>query len=171
VGVGTRNDDLLFTAEGYRRLRLELDMLRTEGRRAMGERLRAARDDGHFDDNQDLFDALEERNILERRIAVLEDRLISARVAEPGDGERAGIGSSVRLRDLETGGLVDYELVGAREGDARRGRISVDAPIGRAVLGAVAGAVITVDSPRGRLKFDVVSVGAEASRSEERKAA
>jgi transcription elongation factor GreA len=171
VGVGTPNDDLLFTAEGYRRLRLELDALRTQGRRAMRERLRAARDDGHLDDNQDLFDALEERTILERRIAVLEDRLVSARVVEPGEGGGAGIGSSIRLRNLDTGGVLDYELVGAREGDARRGRISVDAPVGRALLGAVAGDLVTVASPRGRLRFEVVGVDTAALRSEEGMAA
>jgi transcription elongation factor GreA len=158
VGVAPRKDDLLFTAEGYRRLRLELDALRTQGRRAMRERLRAARDDGHLDDNQDLFDALE-------------DRLVSARVVEPGEGGGAGIGSSIRLRNLDTGGVLDYELVGAREGDARRGRISVDAPVGRALLGAVAGDLVTVASPRGRLRFEVVGVDTAALRSEEGMAA
>jgi transcription elongation factor GreA len=99
-------DDLLVTAAGYERLSSELESLRTEGRRAMSERLLEARADGHLEDNPALFDVLEEQ-ALERRIATLEARLAAARIAEPNGDGSASIGSSVRLRDLGANELVE----------------------------------------------------------------
>lgn len=120
-------------------------------------------------DNPALFDVLEEQAQLERRIETLEARLAAARIAEPNGDGSAGIGSWVRLRDLETSELVEYELVGAIEADLDEGRLSVDAPVGRALLGAAAGETVAVSCPRGELRFQVISVvGAERS---ERKAA
>jgi transcription elongation factor GreA len=155
-------DDLLVTAKGYERLRRELETLRGEGRRAMSERIREARADGHLEDNPALFDLLEEQSQLERRIATLEARLAAARIAEPNGDGSAGIGSWVRLRDLETSELFEYELVGAIEGNVGQGRVSVEAPVGRALLGAAAADVVTVACPHGELRFEVVDVtGAE----------
>ena len=158
-------DAMLVTAEGYQRLCEELETLRGEGRRAAIERLREARADGRLDDNPGLFDAFEDQAQLERRIATLEARLASARVAEPNGDGIAGVGSSVLLRELETGDLAEYELVGAGEANLGEGRVSVDAPVGRAVLGAVAGDTVAVACPGGELHFQVIEVVAgERSR-------
>ncbi|MDQ3867819.1 MAG: GreA/GreB family elongation factor [Actinomycetota bacterium] len=163
--------ELLVTRDGYDELSAELEALRIDGRRAIKERLQEARADGHLDDNPALFDALEEQVQLERRIAVLEARLAAARIAEPtGDG-RAGVGSCVQLRDLETGEVVEYELVGAIEGNVAEGRLSIEAPVGRAVLGSAAGDVVGVSSPRGEIRFEVMSVTATEGRVRARKAA
>ncbi len=151
-------DAMLVTAEGYQRLCEELETLRAEGRRAAIERLREARADGHLDDNPGLLDALEEQAQLERRIAALDARLASARVAEPNGDGTAGVGDSVLLRDPETGELAEYELVGAGEADLGQGRVSVDAPVGRALLGAVAGDTVAVTCPGGEVHFQVIEV-------------
>ena len=160
-------DDLLVTAEGYERLHRELETLRGEGRRAMIERLREARADGHLEDNPALFDLLEEQAQLERRIGTLEARLATARIAEPNGDGSAGIGSSVRLRDLDTSELVEYELVGAIEGNVGQGRVSVEAPVGRALLGAAAGDIVNVACPRGELRLEVVDITGAERRARE----
>jgi transcription elongation factor GreA len=160
-------DDSLVTAAGYERLCSVLDSLRTEGRRVMSERLREARADGHLEDNLALFDVLEEQAQLERRIATLEARLGAARIAEPNGDGSAGIGSSVRLRDLETSELFEYEVVGTIEGNVGQGRVSIEAPVGRALLGAAAGDIVTVACPRGELRFEVVSVTGAERRAKE----
>ena len=167
MSVAPAFDDLLVTARGYERLRLELETLRGEGRRAMSERLREARADGPLEDNPALFDLLEEQAQLERRIATLEARLAAARIAEPNGDGSAGIGSSVRLRDLETNELVEYEVVGAIEGNVGQGRVSLEAPVGRALLGAAAGDIVTVACPRGELRFEVMSVTGAERRARE----
>lgn len=133
MSATTAAEDLLVTAEGYERLRSELEGLRTDGRRAMSEQLREAWADGQLEDNPALFDLLEEQAQLERRIAGLETQLAAARVAEPNRDGSVGIGSSVLLRDLETSDLVKYELVGAIEADIGQGRVSIEAPVGRAL--------------------------------------
>ena len=152
--------DSLITAEGYQRLSSELETLRSVARRDVSARLREARAEGHLDDNPALFDALEEQAQIEHRIALLEDRLAAARIAEPSSDGRAGIGSTVLLRGLETDELSEYELVGAMEGDASLGRVSIDAPMGRSILGAAAGDVVCVNCPRGELRFEVRTVDA-----------
>jgi transcription elongation factor GreA len=165
-------DDLLVTAEGYERLCSELASLRGEGRRAMSERLRETRADGHLEDNPALFDALEEQAQLERRIATLEARLAAARIAKPNWDGSASIGSSVRVRDLETSELIEYELVGAIEGNVGQGRLSVEAPVGRALVGATAADIVTVACPRGELRFEVMRVsGRKLPRAERPNAA
>jgi transcription elongation factor GreA len=167
VNAAPAVDDLLVTAEGYDRLCTELEMLRIQGRRAMSERLREARADGNLEDNPALFDVLEEQAHLERRIATLEARLAAARIAEPNGDGTAGIGSSIRLRDLETSELVEYEVVGAIEGNVGEGRVSVDAPVGRALLGAAAGDTVTAACPRGEVRFAVISVTGAERRARE----
>jgi transcription elongation factor GreA len=149
----------LVTGEGYERLCSEPEMLCTERRPAMSERLRETRADGDVEDNPALFDVLEEQVQLERRIAALEARLAAARIADRNRDGSAGIGSSMLLRDLETSELVEYELVGAIEADIGQGRVSIDAPVGRALLGDKAGDTATVAFPRGELRFEVVIVG------------
>ena len=158
-------DDLLVTAEGYERLCSELESLQSEGRRAMSERLGEARGDGHFEDNPALFHVFEEQARLERRIATLEAWVAAARIAAPNGDGSAGIGSSVRLRDLETSELLEYEVVGAIEGNVGQGRLSVEAPVGRALLGAAAGDILTVACPRGELRFEVMSVTGAARQA------
>lgn len=162
-------DDSTITAEGYELLLSELDTLRTAGRREMSERLREARAEATSDDNPTLFAAFQEQAQLEQRIAVLEGHLSGARIAEPTVDGIAGIGSHVRLRDLETAELVEYTLVGAIEANPSEGRVSVDAPVGRALIAATPGDVVNVACPRGELRFEVLAV--ETFASSRRKAA
>ena len=151
-------DDLTITAEGYELLRSELETLRTDGRREMSERLRETRADAPPDVNPALFEAFQEQAQLERRIALLETHLWGARIAEPDPDGSAGIGSLLRLRDLETDELVEYALVGAMEANPGQGLVSVDAPVGRALIAATSGDVVTVACPNATRRFEVLSV-------------
>ena len=148
----------LVTAGGYARLQSELDRLRTKGRREIAERLRELREDGGLADNPTLFDLLEEQAELERRIALLEGHAASAQVVGPVANGMAGIGSSVRVRHLATGELAEYELVGVIDPDVGNGRVSVSAPVGRALVGRRAGETVEVETPRGTLDIEVLGV-------------
>lgn len=151
-------DDLTITAEGYELLRSELETLRTDGRREMSERLRETRAGAPPDDNPALFEAFQEQAQLERRIALLEAHLLGARIAEPDPTGSAGVGSLLRLRDLETDELVEYTLVGVMEANPGQGRVSVDAPVGRALIAATSGDVVTVACPNATRRFEVLGV-------------
>ena len=166
----TADDDLLITADGFEQLRAELHSLRDEGRRDLAERLRDARLDGDIEANPALFDVLEEHAQLERRITVLEDQLAQVRVVEPTRDGVAGLGTRVRVRDVETGAIAEYELVGAVEADVGNGRVSVAAPVGKALLGRRKGHVVEVETPRGSVALEVVGVRAAARGRLERAA-
>ena len=160
------------SAEGYEHLCRELDTLREIGRRELGERMRDARGDGDLADNPTLQDLLEEQVQLARRIALLDAQLAAAEIVTPAADGRVGIGSVVHVRH-EDGAAFELELVGPLESDAVNGRVSVHAPVGRALVGHRAGAHVEVATPRGRVTLEIVSVrtprgrvlGAKDSRS------
>ena len=150
------------TREGYERLNAELEQLTSDGRRKMAERLRsAAASAANRIEDPEYLGAREDQGLLERQIAVLQERLRSAEVVEPqlGNG-RVDIGERVRLRNLESGERLEVQLVGPIEADASAGRISVVSPLGRAIVGARRGQITEVDAPRGRLRFKILAVEA-----------
>ena len=126
----------------------------------MADRLRqTATGDGNLAENAEYLEAREEQARLERRIAVLEERLRSARIVEPclGNG-RVDVGERVRVRDVSSGQPLEVELVGPLEADVAAGRVSVASPLGRALVGLREGEIADVDAPRGRLGFEVLAI-------------
>jgi transcription elongation factor GreA len=162
-------DGQLITADGLERLQRELEELRDFGRRDLAERFRSARHDGDVAENPALIGLLEEQGQLERRIAVLEMQVASARVVAPARGGVAGLGTSVRVRDGANGEIAEYTLVGALEADVGNGRVSLAAPVGRALVGRRKGDVVEVETPRGTISLEVLDV--RVDRAAERKAA
>jgi transcription elongation factor GreA len=156
---------MLITVEGLSRLRAELERLRTSGREEITERIRTSRStDADASANADYQAAREEQALLEARIERLERQLEAARVAGP-DAENGivDLGELVRLRDLETGKRLAYELVGTFEADPTAGRISAESPLGRALLGLRTGDVAVVEAPSGVRQLRITSI-AQAPR-------
>jgi transcription elongation factor GreA len=151
------DDDLLVTAHGYDQLRAELEALRRVRRPALAQQLREARDDGD-PDNPVLFDLVEEQEQLERRINLLEAHVAAARVARPAGDGAAGIGSCVRVRYCDSDEVAEYDLVGPIEPDVGNNRVSIGAPVGRALLGRRGGETVVVDAPRGRHELEILAV-------------
>jgi transcription elongation factor GreA len=161
----TADEDLLVTAHGYERLCVELEALRTVQRTALAEQLGQARADGD-PDNPALFDLLEEQAQLERRISLLEAQVGAARVAAPATNGRAGIGSCVRVRH-QSGDVAEYHLVSSIESDVGNGRVSVAAPVGRALEGRRRGETVVVETPKGRQELEILAVAPAAARTQE----
>lgn len=166
-----RDRALFVTADGYEQLRSELEALCTTGRRDMSERLREARQDGHLVNNPALYDLLEEQERLERRIMILEGQLATAEIGVPAADGSAGIGSFVRVRDLQTGDVAEYELVGSIESNVGHGRVSISAPVGQALVRQGAGTVVEVETPCGTLGLEILSVRSPNVRALAKKAA
>ena len=167
----TVDTTVLISAAGYERLYSELDTLRTDARRALSEQLREAREDGDLEANPALGDLLEEQAQLERRISLLEARLDAAVIVAPAADGRAGIGTLVRVRDVAAGSEHEYELVGPLESDLDSGRVSVEAPVGRALVGSRPGDGLDVETPRGVLELEVLDVRLVANAPLAREAA
>jgi transcription elongation factor GreA len=153
-------NEMLITPAGLARLEAELDRLRTEGRRQVAERLReAAATEADVTESADFRIAREEKDRLEARIAQLELRLAETEVAEAnGDNGVIDLGERVRLRDVDTGVRIDYEVVGTLEADLRAGRISAVSPLGRALLGRRRGEVVLVEAPGGVRRFKILRI-------------
>jgi transcription elongation factor GreA len=132
-------NDTLITRDGLDKLRAELEQLRATRRSDPGE----------------------DETLLERRIALLEQRLAEATLAEPDAGNGvADVGERVTVRNRDTGEVHEYRLVGTFEAAPAEGRLSVLSPLGRALLGCRVGEVASVSAPRGTLRFEVVSIAA-----------
>jgi transcription elongation factor GreA len=105
-----------------------------------------------------LFELLEEQAQLERRIGLLEVHVAAVRVVAPARDGRAAVGSSVRVRDRESDDVAEYELVGSIEPDVGNGRVSISAPVGRALAGRRRGETVVVQTPRGRRDLEILAV-------------
>ena len=138
------------------RLVVELDELTRVKRREVVARIKSARELGDLKENADYHAAREEQSFLEGRILALEDRLRRAVVVDESIGGRVVIGSTITV---ETGGEeLTYTIVGTTEADPARGRLSSASPVGSALLGSTAGAEVEVRTPRGQVRYRVVSV-------------
>ena len=145
------------TAEGAERLRAELAELTGVRRPEVIARIRAAKELGDLKENADYSSAREEQSFLEGRVQAIEARLREAVIAVvPAAGAGADLGSRLTV---EIDGTSDtYTLVGTAEADPSSGRLSVASPVGRALLGAVAGDEVAVQTPRGAVVYRVLSV-------------
>ncbi|HEU4571561.1 MAG TPA: transcription elongation factor GreA [Candidatus Limnocylindrales bacterium] len=145
------------TADGIERMRAELDELTRLRRPEVIDRIRRARELGDLKENADYQAAREEQSFLEGRIQALEQRLRGAVVVEATDGAgRVTLGSRVVVD--EGGDELAFTIVGPAESDPGSGRISDASPVGRALVGAAAGDEVVVRTPRGEVRYRVLSV-------------
>jgi transcription elongation factor GreA len=149
------------TAAGAERLKAELHRLKTVDRPAAIAAIAEARSHGDLAENAEYDAAKERQGFLEGRIARLEEKLAHAHVVDPTaiDAEgRIVFGATVDLEDLETGDEVCYQIVGNEEADIKQGKISIDSPIARALIGKRVGDVAEVVAPAGVREYEVLTV-------------
>jgi transcription elongation factor GreA len=155
--------EVLLTPEGYEKLTQELDLLRTDRRREVADRIRVAREFGEIAENAEYDDAKNEQAMLEHKIAQLEERLLNARVIDTNDVDTSvvSVGSVVRLRDVDAKETVEYHIVGSAEANPAERRLSNESPVGRAILGRKKGETVEVQTPRGsKIKFKIMEIKA-----------
>jgi transcription elongation factor GreA len=149
---------IVLTAKGFEKLHDERARLRTD-REAVVARLRVALESGGAaPENGEYLDARHELELLDRRLALLEDRLAGAQVVDPRlDGE-VDLGERVTVLDLETADTIDYRVVGTGEGDPTAGEVSHESPIGAALLGRRVGEVVEATAPGGLRRLEIVEI-------------
>jgi transcription elongation factor GreA len=146
------------TEEGARKFREELAELRGPKRKKLAERLRAAIKQGDLSENADYIAAKEDQAFLEGRIQELETILRDAVIVDESEAsDEVKIGSSVLV--AEDGRKPQrYFVVGVRETDPRRGKISYESPIGQALMGKRVGDTALAETPAGRLAFEILEI-------------
>ena len=146
--------------EGYDRLVDQLEGLKGE-RVAVTEDIRTAMADKDFRENAPLDAAKERQGIIEARIRVLEASLATAQILGPGSvagRQRSAVGTKVTLKDVGSGKRLVYTLVDVREADAASGKISTRSPVGQALLDHAVGDEVTINVPRGTLRYLVQKI-------------
>jgi transcription elongation factor GreA len=138
------------------RMTSELDQLTRVKRREVVARIKSAREHGDLKENAEYHAAREEQSFLEGRVLALEDRLRRAVVVDEVVNGKVIVGSTVTVEIA--GDEVRYTIVGSAEADPAAGRLSMVSPVGAALLGAVAGAEIDVRTPRGAVRYKVLTV-------------
>jgi len=138
----------------------ELERLKRVERRRTADRLHEAMESGdELSENADYEEAKNEMAYVEGRIEELRHILSAARLIGEVSTDRVGIGSKVKLQDLENGDELDWSIVGTFEADPAEDKISDESPVGKALMGAKVGDTITIRIPAGRVEYKVLSIG------------
>ncbi|MCJ8014053.1 transcription elongation factor GreA [Paenibacillus sp. KQZ6P-2] len=154
------NEELILTPEGLEELKAELEELKTVKRKELAERLKVAISYGDLKENSEYHSAKDDQAFMETRILQLEKTLNKARVVHSTDTSTVSIGSFVKLNDIEFKEIVEYRIVSPAEADAHNNKISYESPLGKELIGKVAGDIVSVSAPMGVLKYEVLDIRA-----------
>ncbi len=149
-----------YTEEGLKKLREELRQLKDIERPKASQAIADARDKGDLSENAEYDAAKEAQGLLEMKISKLEETLAGARVIDESqmDTSKVLVLSTVKIKNQTNGMEMTYTLVADGEADLASGKISVNSPIGKGLLGKSVGEVAEVQVPNGVMKFDILEI-------------
>ena len=149
-----------YTPEGLKKLRDELNHLKDVERPAASQAIAEARDKGDLSENAEYDAAKEAQGMLEMRISKLEEVVANAKVLDESqlDTSKVLVHSTVKIKNQGNGMEVSYKLVAQSEADLKAGKISVDSPIGKGLLGKKVGDTAEIKVPNGVMKFAIIEI-------------
>ena len=149
-----------FTEEGLSKLKNELRLLKTSGRKKIAQQIADARDKGDLSENAEYDAAKEAQGMLELEISKLEETLSNARIIDESklDSSKVLVHSTVKIKNLINSAIMEYKLVAQSEANLAQGKISVDSPIGKGLLGKRTGDIAEIDIPSGNVKFEILEI-------------
>lgn len=149
-----------YTAEGLKKLRDELDQLKSVERPKASQAIAEARDKGDLSENAEYDAAKEAQGMLEMRIAKMEEIHSNARLIDEStlDFSKVLVLSNVKIKNQANGMELKYTLVAESEADLKTGKISVTSPIGKGLLGKSVGDVAEITVPNGTIKFEILEI-------------
>jgi len=148
------------TPAGFASMKAQLYKLKNHDRIANSRAIEVARGHGDLSENADYSAAKEEQGLIEAKIRELEAKTALAEVIDPTklSGTRVKFGATVTIEDAESGESSTYVIVGEHEADIKKGRISIGAPLARAMIGKELNDTVTVQSPKGKREYEVTEV-------------
>jgi transcription elongation factor GreA len=154
------SDTKYFTQEGLLKLKKELDELVSKERPKMSQMIAEARDKGDLSENAEYDAAKDAQGMLELKISQLQDLMINARVIDESkmDLTKVLLLSKVKIKNLTNGATLTYTLVPEKEADLKAGKISVNSPISKGLLGKSVGDQATITVPAGNITFEIVEI-------------
>tara|TARA_B110000027_G_scaffold54501_1_gene59238 strand:+ start:123 stop:596 length:474 start_codon:yes stop_codon:yes gene_type:complete len=149
-----------YSQEGLDNLKQEVKKLETIERPKISQQIGEARDKGDLSENAEYDAAKEAQGMLEARISKLKNTLANARLIDDSeiDDSKVFILSTVNIKNIKNSMQMNYTLVAENEADIKSGKISVDSPIGKGLLGKEVGEIADINTPAGVMKFEIISI-------------
>jgi transcription elongation factor GreA len=149
-----------FTEEGLEKLNEELHDLKTKARPSISAQIAEARDKGDLSENAEYDAAKEAQGLLELQISKLENVIGNARIIDESqlDTSKVLILSTVKIRNTKNKSEMEYTIVSEKEADFKEKKISVDSPIAHGLLGKKVGDVAEVETPSGKMGFEILEI-------------
>lgn len=150
----------ILTEEGLRALEDELQDLKVNRRKEVAQKIKEAREQGDLSENAEYDAAKEEQRDIELRIEEIDKILKNAELVTDDDVDSSviNIGCKVKIRDVEFDEDLEYRIVGSTEANSLKGKISNESPVGKALIGAKKGQMVTVETPAGMLKYEILEI-------------
>lgn len=150
----------LLTQAGYEKMKAEVEVLRSVGRKEAAAAIAEAREKGDLSENAEYDAAKDAQGLLEAKIAELEGKLGNARIIDESqlDDSKVSVLSTVTIENVKLKKQVTYKLVPESEADLKTGRISVNSPVGQGLLGKEVGDLAYVSTPNGKIEFKVIKI-------------
>ena len=151
----------LLTREGLKKYEDELHELKVIKRKEVAEKIKEAREQGDLSENAEYDAAKDEQRDIEARIEELEKILKNVEVfdmEESASNDKVSFGLVVKVKDNEFDDEMEFKIVGATEANSLKGKISNESPLGKALIGAKKGDVVTVEAPAGMIEYTILDI-------------
>ena len=151
---------IILTYAGLKALEEELQDLKVNRRREIAQKIKEAREQGDLSENAEYDAAKDEQRDIEARIEEIESLLknVEVIVEDEVDPERINIGCKVTVKDLVYDEEMVFQIVGSMEASSRKGRISNESPVGRALMGHVVGEIVEIETPMGQDRYEILKI-------------
>lgn len=149
-----------YTPDGLQKLKQELKKLVTEDRPLLSKQIAEARDKGDLSENAEYHAAKEAQGLLEIKISKLQDMISNARLIDESkvDNTKILIFSTVKLKNTQNGAIVSYTLVPENESNVKMGKISVNSPVAKGLLGKSIGEKVEIKIPAGMISLEIIEI-------------
>ena len=149
-----------YTEEGLKKLRDELEYLKTKERPSISQQIAEARDKGDLSENAEYDAAKNAQGMLEMKISKIEELLSNARIIDKSklDTSKVAILSIVKIKNIKNNAVMTYTLVPENEADLKAGKIAINTPIAKGLLGKTVGDSVEVVAPAGIMTFEIIDI-------------
>mgnify|MGYP001156773265 FL=1 len=149
-----------YTKEGFKKLKIELNQLKDIERPKASQAIAEARDKGDLSENAEYDAAKEAQGLLELKISKLEEIVSNARIIDESklDDSKVLVLSKVKVKKIDNGMIMSYTLVAQKEADLNSGKISVESPIGKGLLGKKVGEIAEIQVPNGKIELEIIEI-------------
>ncbi|MEG6571349.1 transcription elongation factor GreA [[Clostridium] cellulosi] len=151
---------VVLTDEGLKKLEQELEMLKTEKRKEIADKIKVALSFGDLSENSEYDEAKNEQAMVEARIMQIESMLKNVKIIDDDEitTDKVALGSKVKVLDVEFNEETVYTIVGSTEADPDANRISDESPVGKALLGHGVGETVSVETPGGIIELKILEI-------------